>query len=355
MKKTLDLMPYFLILIFTILVNNFLFSQNEFIDLVNSRINNLKRDLNNKQNENRRLKSKIEELQLEAKSSKNKEKQLEDKIKEFYLIESELIKKETELNRLLNDLNLLKNTNNDLGKQIQDLETLKKNLSQKNEENSNYIIELKKELANNDQLLLHERAKNEALVRTIRNYDKKNRDIFSDMILFHDVGGRMGKTFSFHGLLGMPQGRRDNIYLGIGFGYDNYSIEDFDLSIIPLYGSIRWILNDSGFEYIIDDNGSFKMPNKNTPYFITEAGYSVALKNKNLDNQANLNNYFNSSGLLFNVGFGYMRSVNPFINLNFTATYNRQRFLRINDLGIILDSNDDAGIRMSIGIFINPK
>lgn len=328
-------------------------AQNEFIDLVNSRISNLKREVYSENEKNEKLKKLITSLQVEARVSKSKERLLQDKLKELYLVESELIKKGAELARLSNDLKLMKNNNNNLIDQIKELNDIGEILSANNKANKEYISELEKKLRDSDQQLLNEQAKNDALVKTIRNYDKKNRDLFSDLLFFLDVGGRR-KTFSFHGLLGIARGRRENIFIGIGAGYDDYDREDINMAIIPLYASFRWILNKSGFEYIIDDSGSFTMREKDTPYFITEAGYAVSLKEKSNDFLVS-NSTFNSSSLLFNVGFGYMRSIDPFINLNITATYKRQRFLQLDGANTIVNASDDSGVRFSIGILINPK
>ena len=310
----------------------------EFIDLVNARIQNLKKDLNSEKTKTEKLQRRIDTYMEDA---NKKDKILARNFQKLVETETELNKKDGEILRLSNDLKILSEQDSTIKRKLNDLDSTKLLLDEQVRLNQDYISSLTEDLeAQNKQTIL-EKARADKLLKTLQNYDRNKGGTLEDLLYFLETGGKNNAGFTFHLIGGTTFDVDKKLFIGLGLGFnDNHTIK---LSTIPVYVSFRAILNNSSFEFPRNNMGE-RIPKKHTFFGIGDVGYSNPLKN-------NLSTY-NASDLYFNIGIGYQNSSNPKVRLSTSLAYNYERFKQKQDKETVAVFVLD-GLEFNIGFYID--
>lgn len=325
-----------------LMISCFSFGQDlengEFISLVNTRIQQLKNDLDAERRKSKKLHDRINKYMDDA---DKKDKVLERNFERLVEARAELNKKEAEILRLSNDLRFLSEQDDLIKKELIALDSTKLLLEEQVSLNEDFITSLKEELEDRGKEALWQESRANKLLKILQNYDRDKRSTLENMVYFLEAGWKRNSGFNFHLIGGLPFEIENKLFIGLGVGFnDNRSIE---LSTLPTYVAFRAILNDSSFEFPFDNMGT-RVLKKSTFYAIGDVGLSNSLKN-------NLSLY-NASDLFFNVGIGYQHSSNAKVRFNTTLTYNYERFKQKEGNQIVAVSVLD-GIEFNIGFYLD--
>lgn len=143
----------------------------------------------------------------------------------------------------------------------------------------------------------------------IRLNKKRKRSELNSFSLFLETGYKISEGFSINTIAGKYIGKNDQLFTGLGFGYESYH-ENYQVSTIPIYLSIRGSINAASFSAPDDLLNIF---------WLSEFGYSLLLIE---DPQA----IYDESGIMFNVGLGGILAAGSNVNFSFSTSYRRQRF-----------------------------
>ncbi len=310
----------------------------EFIDLVNTRIQQLKNDLDAERRKSKKLHDRINKYMDDA---DKKDRVLERNFEKLIEARAELNKKEAEILRLSNDLRILAEQDRLIKDELIALDSTKLLLEEQVAVNEDFISSLKEELEDIGKEALLQESRANRLLKILKNYDRDKRSTLENLVYFLEAGWKNNSGFNFHLIGGIPFEIEKKLFIGLGLGFnDNRQIE---LSTVPTYIAFRAILNDSSFEFPFDNMGG-RILKKHTFYAIGDVGLSNALNN-------NLS-LFNASDLFFNVGIGYQNSSNAKVRFNTTIAYNYERF-KLKEGNQILSVSVVDGLEFNIGFYLD--
>ncbi|MCE7926728.1 MAG: hypothetical protein DYG98_27110 [Haliscomenobacteraceae bacterium CHB4] len=319
------------LLIIAFLSYHISYSQDKAFDLLSQRLEDLRQESSLIEKKRDELLGKVESLKSEnkrlkrdanyyRKQLKRNEVELEAAIKKLFDTQNNLILKMAEVSVLSQQIALLQSKNDSLRSQVRILSEIKDTLKTNLDSTKAKLAALQKEYN-----AVTQSAKIRSAEHSLSNPHGYRPKKFSVYLV--DGGFNVGQGFAIHASIYTFLIPTRSIILGLNVGYDNYSADNNDsysgFSLIPI--SLSWRGRFKGLDLFQDSDGE-DIVNFN-PYYILEAGGSLAIRDtKQAENI--------SGNVFFNVGVGALRPIWNNVGINLSATLLSQRIL-------VSDINDD--------------